>query len=280
MNPKRGQKFGCVSQNIFIGNEYAASDLELLASYNCYYIIDLEPRKDIYKGNQLFTYINHEMEDSSYIDKLPAQLRSIFSDIDKARGNNVLVYCKMAESRSVVVVMAYLLEKYGTTLKATLDRLAKLTFPFPNIIMGEYLLKLEHDKFKHNTLNYIEWGKKERKWTDEPYPISLEIRKKRIRTKKEFDDKPGLLSSEHRTEIEKDLEKAVQEREEAENQKQNIITSGSPNTFDGVSTDILEVFESGAIVAFNPTQIIEIISSSESDSDIEIINETVKKIKK
>ena len=138
-------------ENHFIGDIVAAEDKELLKRYNVKIVVCLIKEK--YKIFEDFIYYDFPIDDSRDED-----ISSIFDKTNKIleSNENVFVHCQNAVSRSVSVVLAYLMYR-GNDLKTSLNLLKnRKTYTKPNVGFCKQLLLYEKTLLNKNSISLSE----------------------------------------------------------------------------------------------------------------------------
>ena len=140
---------------IFLGDIVAAENRDLLMGNGIKIIISLVKEK--YKRFADFTYYDFPIDDSREEDIL-----SIFEKTNKIleSNENVFVHCQNAVSRSVSIVLAYLMHR-GNDLRTSLNMLQnRKTYTKPNIGFCKQLLTYEKNIFGKNSITLQEMREK------------------------------------------------------------------------------------------------------------------------
>lgn len=118
----RNDNVPCVlQQGLYLGSIGAAFNKGLLKNLNVTHILSVVNAVDIPFPHD-FKYLRIEVLDSADVD-LTQHFDAAFSFIDEARmaGGGALVHCFAGRSRSVTVVVAYLMRTYGMRLAQALS---------------------------------------------------------------------------------------------------------------------------------------------------------------
>ncbi|CAM6093498.1 unnamed protein product [Calypogeia fissa] len=109
-----------LQQGLYLGSIGAAFNKGLLQNLNVTHILSVVNAVDIPFPHD-FKYLRIEVLDSAEVD-LAQHFNACFSFIDEARaaGGGVLVHCFAGRSRSVTIVLAYLMRTYGMRLAQAL----------------------------------------------------------------------------------------------------------------------------------------------------------------
>jgi dual specificity protein phosphatase 1B len=114
--PSLNPKNGCQPYpHLYIGNAEFAANKDLLTSLGITHIINAAQEiPDYHKGDNRFQYMHLKMDD------IPQENSSRFFDVSKKfidgalqGGGNVLIHCAMGISRSVTILMYYLMTTLG-----------------------------------------------------------------------------------------------------------------------------------------------------------------------
>ena len=142
-------------KSIFLGDIVAAKNRDLLMGNGIKIVISLVKEK--YKRFEDFTYYDFPIDDSREEDIL-----SIFEKTNKILESheNVFVHCQNAVSRSVSVVLAYLMYR-GNDLRTSLNMIKnRKTYTKPNIGFYKQLLTYEKKIFGKNSITLQEMREK------------------------------------------------------------------------------------------------------------------------
>jgi dual specificity phosphatase 12 len=142
--------FDKITDNIYLGDIVAAGNISLLKKYNINVVISCIFEK--YERDIEISYYDFPIEDNRNED-----IYSIFVKtneiISKNRDKNILIHCQNAVSRSVTILLAYLLFT-GINLKDGIEKIRRIrkTFTRPNIGFSRSLLKYESELFGKNSI--------------------------------------------------------------------------------------------------------------------------------
>ena len=125
-----------IIDGIFIGSERAASNMEMLMAEKITHIINLSGKNTTNKFPDSFTYFTVKMRDNDF-DDLPRDFWEALKFLHncKAKGNRVLVHCRMGICRSAALVAAFLSEEMNISIDAAIA-LIKTKRPDININPG------------------------------------------------------------------------------------------------------------------------------------------------
>jgi protein-tyrosine phosphatase len=139
--------------NHFLGDIVAAENEELLKRNGIKVIICLSFTEEKYKRFEEFTYYDFAIDDNRDVD-----ISSIFGKTNKilSENENVFVHCQNAVSRSVTVMLAYLMYS-GNDLRTSFHLLKnRNTYTKPNIGFCKQLLLYEKELFGKNSISLKE----------------------------------------------------------------------------------------------------------------------------
>jgi protein-tyrosine phosphatase len=105
-----------VNENLYLGNIYNSADIETLKSNKITMIVNVSKTISNYFTND-FKYINikiDDINDERFGEELMETVDNIKEEINK--NGNVFVHCLMGSSRSVTVVLTYLIKYENKTL--------------------------------------------------------------------------------------------------------------------------------------------------------------------
>lgn len=143
--------FNKICDNLYLGDIVAAENIELLKENNIESVICLV--KENYKRYDLRYY------DFPIDDNRNENIYDMFEKTNKiiSENKNVFVHCQNAVSRSVTIVLAYLLYT-GINLKDALSKLKenRKTFTRPNFGFARQLLRYEYSLFDKNSITLEE----------------------------------------------------------------------------------------------------------------------------
>jgi dual specificity phosphatase 12 len=137
--------------NHFLGDIVAVEDRELLKRNGVKIIICLVKEK--YKRFEEFTYHDFAIDDNRDVD-----ISCIFGKTNKilSENENVFIHCQNAVSRSVSIILAYLMYS-GNDLKTSFHVLKnRKTYTQPNIGFCKQLLLYEKQLFGKNSISLKE----------------------------------------------------------------------------------------------------------------------------
>ncbi|ANM64884.1 Dual specificity phosphatase catalytic domain [Arabidopsis suecica] len=133
-----------IEQGLYLGSVAAASNKNVLKSYNVTHILTVasslrpaHPDDFVYKVVRVVDKEDTNLE--MYFDECVD-----FIDEAKRQGGSVLVHCFVGKSRSVTIVVAYLMKKHGMTLAQALQHVkSKRPVASPNAGFIRQLQDLE-----------------------------------------------------------------------------------------------------------------------------------------
>ncbi|XP_010546836.1 PREDICTED: dual specificity protein phosphatase 1B [Tarenaya hassleriana] len=116
-----GNDLSKIEEGLFIGSVAEASNRDLLKSSNVTHILTVAVAVSPLYPDE-FSYKVIEVVDRSETD-LTQYFDECFNFVDEARqsGGGVLVHCFMGMSRSVTIVVAYLMKKYGLSFSKAME---------------------------------------------------------------------------------------------------------------------------------------------------------------
>jgi len=146
--------FDKIMDNIYLGDIIAADNINLLKDNNIKIVISCIFEK--YKRDDQIIYYDFSINDDRNED-----IYSVFEKTNKVisenQGKNILIHCQNAVSRSVTILLAYLLYT-GINLKDGIKLLKekRKTFTRPNIGFSKLLMKYEKELFNENSISLKE----------------------------------------------------------------------------------------------------------------------------
>lgn len=148
--------------HLFLGSWHAARNLEELKTKKVKYIVNCTKEvENFYEGTSQFAYVRLGLDDSFFEDSTRA-FEVAFQIIERARKEKaaVLVHCQAGISRSATVVMAYLMEYKGMSLRQAFfhikDRRPQIS---PNASFMTQLCKYEESIYGGCSFNLKEYFK-------------------------------------------------------------------------------------------------------------------------
>lgn len=106
-----------ITNNIYVGDIFSLADFNLFNNHNIKHIISLVNINNIQNKISYLKNINitHSYFEDNYKENIITESEKLYSIIDKCVENNenILVHCQAGKSRSVGVVIYYLIKKYN-----------------------------------------------------------------------------------------------------------------------------------------------------------------------
>lgn len=134
-----------ILSHLYLGCRKAASSKESLKEHNISRVLNVTSEESQYQHLDGFTYYQIAVEDRHEVDMLQ-HLPSAFAFIEQARLSNekVLVHCHAGMSRSVTVVISYLMKYYEHSLNSAYDFVRqKKSNISPNFSFLQQLIQFE-----------------------------------------------------------------------------------------------------------------------------------------
>ncbi|AGC01818.1 Protein tyrosine phosphatase [Acanthamoeba polyphaga moumouvirus] len=106
-----------IINNIWLGNKFAAQDLDFITKHNIKYIINVT--YDIFNKYDFINYLNfplnNDYEHNQYFIKI---MEDCYNVISYLTTNNIpfLIHCKRGHHRSACVLAYFLIKNYGFSL--------------------------------------------------------------------------------------------------------------------------------------------------------------------
>ena len=142
--------FDHITENIFLGDVVAASNIELLNKNNIEIVISLIYEK--YEKDLKIKYYEFPINDNRNED-ISIHFEEINKIIGENKNKNILIHCQNAVSRSVAIVLAYLMsQKINLKNALNLIKSKRNTFTRPNIGFAKKLLIYEKNILGENSL--------------------------------------------------------------------------------------------------------------------------------
>jgi protein-tyrosine phosphatase len=141
--------FDQIVENIYLGDIVAASNIDLLKKYNIDIVISCIFEK--YERDTKILYYDFPINDNRNDD-----IRKIFLQTNKLISENtdkkIFIHCQNAVSRSVTILLAYLLYK-GINLEDGIHLIKnkRKKYTRPNIGFAKTLLKYEMELYNKNS---------------------------------------------------------------------------------------------------------------------------------
>ncbi|CAG2172981.1 unnamed protein product [Oppiella nova] len=133
-----------IEDNLFLGNQMAANDVETLQSEEVKYVLSVW-NSELNTKSESITYMKIDVQDYPGEHILSYFVEAIhFIRQAQDSGRNILVHCHMGYSRSATIVIAFLMRKYRKTYKEAeqLVRQRRIIGPNPGFVTQ---LKLFYD---------------------------------------------------------------------------------------------------------------------------------------
>ena len=131
--------------HLYLGCREAASDREALGESGITRVLNVTSEDSKYRSIDSFTYYQIPVEDSHDVDMLQ-HLPEAFTFIESARlsGEKVIVHCYAGMSRSVTVVLSYLMKFYGHSFNSAYDYVKQIKSNIsPNFSFIQQLVQFE-----------------------------------------------------------------------------------------------------------------------------------------
>jgi protein-tyrosine phosphatase len=116
-----------IVDGIYLSNLDSAYDISLIKKYNIKMIIRLSDDKynsNIYDNSIIF--FNIELEDNIFSDNEMIKVaKKIFITINSFDGN-ILIHCNQGQSRSVSVIIYYLIKQYNYTYDQAFEKIKNI----------------------------------------------------------------------------------------------------------------------------------------------------------
>lgn len=134
-----------ILSHLYLGCRKAASDKEALKAHSISRVLNVTSEESQYQHLEGFSYYQIAVEDTHEVDMLQ-HLPMAFAFIEEARLANekVLVHCHAGMSRSVTVVISYLMKYYDHSLNSAYDYVRqKKSNISPNFSFLQQLIQFE-----------------------------------------------------------------------------------------------------------------------------------------
>lgn len=133
-----------IIDNIYLGSCYNASNENLLKELNIKKIVNISD--DIPNYHNDIEYYNYKIKDDG-IEQFNLEEMNKLIDFIKTDDRNILIHCVMGKSRSVTVVLYYLMKIHNMSLENALEFLNKKRNVInPSICFIKYLQNIENNK--------------------------------------------------------------------------------------------------------------------------------------
>lgn len=135
-----------IIDNVYLSNIFGAHDLNLIEKNNITIVIRLsedDNNKTIY--NKKIAFINCEIEDNYlYREELIKLCKTIYEVIVKTPHRNILIHCNEGQSRSVSMIIYYLIKKYNYSYDKAFEYIQNIKINIhPNFAFVEELKKIQ-----------------------------------------------------------------------------------------------------------------------------------------
>ena len=124
--PIHGELYHIID-NIYLSNVHDARNISLIKKNNINMVFRLSENdnKNIYENNILF--YNYIIEDHGlFVDKLIELAKKIFLIIEENNDKNILIHCNAGISRSVSIIIYYLMKKHNYKFDDALKHIQKI----------------------------------------------------------------------------------------------------------------------------------------------------------
>jgi protein-tyrosine phosphatase len=109
-----------IENAVYLSPIEAAFNIDLLNEYKITHIVDIS-FSSYYKRTERYTWLDWPLQDTSDTDIASCfNKTNAFIDTVISRGGRVLVHCNAAVSRSVTLIVAYLMYRNGWTFESSL----------------------------------------------------------------------------------------------------------------------------------------------------------------
>jgi dual specificity phosphatase 12 len=131
-----------ILDNIYLGSTYNASNWNLLVDNNIYNVINATNNIPNFFKDDGITYLNIIKNDDGEDTFTKEEFEKTYEFINNSN-QNVLIHCVFGRSRSVTIILYYLIKKYNFTCKDALDLLkAKRYYINPSLKFIDNLEKI------------------------------------------------------------------------------------------------------------------------------------------
>lgn len=132
-----------IIDNIYLGSAFNAANYSQLSNLNIQVIINVTKEISIYFPND-YIYKKFELYDNGLDDGLDKYLFEIYNFIKLHKNKNIFIHCKMGASRSVSVLLYYLMKEHNMKLNNAIEFVKeKRMIINPNIKFIDTLKKYE-----------------------------------------------------------------------------------------------------------------------------------------
>lgn len=110
-----------IIDNIYLGSSYNASNYDLIQNLDIYRIVNVsDDVPNFFESDINLEYYYHNIKDNG-IDIFDKNELDLIFDFIKKNDNNVLVHCVVGRSRSVTIVIYYLIKEHGMDVDTAIN---------------------------------------------------------------------------------------------------------------------------------------------------------------
>ena len=132
-----------IIDNIYLGSSYNASNKDFINNYNIKSVINVTANIPNFYETEGVNYFNISINDNGSESYTYEELEDSYEYICSNNTDNLLVHCVFGRSRSVVIVLYYLIKKYNYTLDEALAYIKDKRYCInPSIIFIDNLLNV------------------------------------------------------------------------------------------------------------------------------------------